>query len=206
MWTTTPAVNLVTTSGSELLPNPSFTSNASNWTFAKAGTAQATGANDHQRSMGHLAGRLQGELHDKRRQREHRHHVAHVVRKHRQRSVLPADVSGGMHFGIHPGGNRPEKEHVALHLVRKLDFSQPGNRGGWDLSHLHRALQSQRHGLGRQTDVLSGGRHPHQLHLLSRHVEFQELRRRPARNGYRIGISATSSSTTANLAASSAGF
>ena len=44
VWTTTPAVNLVTTSGSELLPNPSFTSNASNWTFAKAGTAQATGA------------------------------------------------------------------------------------------------------------------------------------------------------------------
>ena len=44
IWTTQPAVNLVTTSGSELLPNPSFSSNTSNWTFYKNSPAAATGA------------------------------------------------------------------------------------------------------------------------------------------------------------------
>ena len=44
IWSTQPAVNLVTTTGSELLPNPSFSSNASNWTFYKNSPASATGA------------------------------------------------------------------------------------------------------------------------------------------------------------------
>ena len=44
IWTTTPAVNLVTTSGSQLLPNPSFTSNTNNWTFYASSPAVASGA------------------------------------------------------------------------------------------------------------------------------------------------------------------
>ena len=46
IWSTAPAMSLVTISGSELLPNPSFASNANNWTFYKNTGVAATGASD----------------------------------------------------------------------------------------------------------------------------------------------------------------
>ena len=44
IWSTIPVANQMTATGNELLPNPSFDSDVSHWTFSKAGTAQATGA------------------------------------------------------------------------------------------------------------------------------------------------------------------
>ena len=43
VWSTTPAVNAVTTTGSELLPNPSFAKNTNNWGFYTNSPAVATG-------------------------------------------------------------------------------------------------------------------------------------------------------------------
>jgi hypothetical protein len=45
IWSTVPAANLVSTSGYEMLPNPSFESDTpAGWTFATAGSAVASGA------------------------------------------------------------------------------------------------------------------------------------------------------------------
>ena len=102
IWSTAPAVNSVTTTGSELLPNPSFASNTSSWSFYKNSPAVATGARTRSSTIPRRQAR--GLQCYEPRQCEHRHPVVDKHPEHHLWKLLPANLPRKLHYVVRAAG------------------------------------------------------------------------------------------------------